>query len=413
MQDGDDSRNQHASVGEEEECEDELLEAEGPILHDSDDEGDWSNVSFPTCKNKMEEYPIVTKFCYTTAEEIHEEYGLNMKGVLPIDLGDDDLPNEEWMMVFKKSYQKGAKIYLNHMHARLLKDCRFLFHKVYQAPPSCGEITAKFARCFAYERCHAATKPPTSHKVAWARFGESVLNMCASHPGGLERKVETWRRANGASHGDLGSSIKKPRLTQSGSNLCTENNDYLKLSKFMDCLHEDVRDKVEVDSPTTYADAVAYARGRTKKLLKKRRVSQVVQEEPRVLWLQRDGAISMPKMPTKEVPIVKEPFESMDEVENTKIFLGSAQGQSVRFAHKAEEISDLETEEEVEVDSSSSMDTHTSWETKSFYSKYETVDILHVDEVVKESVLEEQDKVPGDVLDTGYVKESLPTNKDM
>ncbi|MCO5575832.1 hypothetical protein L7F22_029637 [Adiantum nelumboides] len=54
----------------------------------------------------------------------------------------------------------------------------------------------------------------------------------------------------------------------------TQNNDYLKLSKFMDCLHEDVRDKVEVDAPTTYADAVAYARGRTKKLLKNRHASQ-------------------------------------------------------------------------------------------------------------------------------------------
>ena len=169
----------------------------------------------------MEEYPILTKFCYT-AEELHEEYGLSIEGVLSKDLTEEDLPADQWATVFKQSYQKNAKIYLNHVHPRLLEDCRFLFHKVYQAPPSCGEITAKFARCFAFERCHAATKDPARHKVAWAKFGETVLNMCASRPGGLERKVETWRRANGASHGGLGSSIKKPRFTQSGSNLCTE-----------------------------------------------------------------------------------------------------------------------------------------------------------------------------------------------
>ena len=93
---------------------------------------------------------------------------------------------------------------------------------MYQAPPSCGEITTKFARCFAFERCHAATKAPAGHKVAWARFGESVLNMCASRPGGLARKFETWRRENGAPHGDLGSSMNKPCMMQSGSNLFTD-----------------------------------------------------------------------------------------------------------------------------------------------------------------------------------------------
>ena len=172
-------------------------------------------------KNKMEEYPILTRFCYT-AEELHEEYGLSLEGVLPKDLTEEDLPNDQWLTVFKQSYQKNAKIYVNQVQPKHFDECRFLFHKVYQAPPSCGEITAKFARCFAFENCHAATKDPAMHKVAWARFGESVLSMCASRPGGLDRKVETWRRANGASHGGLGPSQKKPRNTHSGSNLCTE-----------------------------------------------------------------------------------------------------------------------------------------------------------------------------------------------
>ncbi|MCO5609868.1 hypothetical protein L7F22_064101 [Adiantum nelumboides] len=127
-------------------------------------------------KNRMDEYPIHNKFCYT-AEELHEEYGLSIE---------------------KK---KNAKVYLHHLQPSFIDDCRLLFHKVYQGPPSCGEITAKFARCYAFEKCHAAKKDPARHKIAWARFGESVLNMCSSKPGGLDKKVENWKRANGAFHG--------------------------------------------------------------------------------------------------------------------------------------------------------------------------------------------------------------------
>ncbi|MCO5554169.1 hypothetical protein L7F22_007695 [Adiantum nelumboides] len=197
----------------------------------------------------------------------------------------------------------------------------------------------------------------------------------------------------------------------------TQNSDYLKLSKFMDCLHEDVQDKVEVDNPTTYAEAVAYARGRTKKLLKKRQASQgmssafvskpveavvvktesvletlpAIQEEPRVLWLQRDEVISMPKMPTKEVQIVEEPFESMNEVDNTQAC----------------------SEEEVEADSSSSMDTDAGWETDLSCSSYENIDILHVDRAMEEDVFEEQCKVQEDVLDADLMKESMLTDRDI
>ncbi|KAI5066672.1 hypothetical protein GOP47_0019296 [Adiantum capillus-veneris] len=46
-----DSCDEHGSVGEEDECEDELLEAEGPVLPNSDDESDWSNVTIPSWKS--------------------------------------------------------------------------------------------------------------------------------------------------------------------------------------------------------------------------------------------------------------------------------------------------------------------------------------------------------------------------
>ncbi|KAI5067868.1 hypothetical protein GOP47_0016213 [Adiantum capillus-veneris] len=42
---------EHASVGEEEECKDELLEIEGPVFHESDDETDLSIVCIPKWKS--------------------------------------------------------------------------------------------------------------------------------------------------------------------------------------------------------------------------------------------------------------------------------------------------------------------------------------------------------------------------
>ena len=165
----------------------------------------------------MEEYSQQTKFCYT-AQDLHEEYGLSLEGKLPKDLTDEDLPPEQWLTVFKYKFQKNSKIYLNHLQPHLVEDCRFLFSKVYQGPPSCGELTRKFARCYAYEKCHAAKKDPAGHRIAWARFGEEVLQMIASRSGGLDRKVEAWRRQNGS----VLQSVQKPRMTQSGSNILTE-----------------------------------------------------------------------------------------------------------------------------------------------------------------------------------------------
>ncbi|MCO5600229.1 hypothetical protein L7F22_054339 [Adiantum nelumboides] len=119
-----------------------------------------------------------------------------------------------------------------------------------------------------------------------------------------------------------------------------QNGDSLKTSKLMNCLHEDVQDKLEINGPTMYAKAVAYARNHTKKLLKKKQASKgissvaasksvearvvktqekleilpIVQEESRLLWLQRDNVVSMLNMPTKEVQIVEEPFKLTDKV---------------------------------------------------------------------------------------------------
>ncbi|MCO5561544.1 hypothetical protein L7F22_015164 [Adiantum nelumboides] len=79
----------------------------------------------------------------------------------------------------------------------------------------------------------------------------------------------------------------------------------------------------------------------------------------------------MPKMPIGEVQIVEDPFKPIDKVNNIQtcsgmvchMSLDHARGHKVIFVDDIEEISDLETEEEVEVDSGSSSDTDANWET--------------------------------------------------
>ncbi|MCO5555374.1 hypothetical protein L7F22_008920 [Adiantum nelumboides] len=144
-------------------------------------------------KNKMEDYPQLTKFCYIV-EELHEEYGLRLQGLLPKDITKDILPEEQWLTAFKFKHQKGAKIYVSHVHPRYIDDCRLLFHTMYQAPPSCGEITAKFSQGYAFERCHAATKDLVGHTVAWAHFGENVIKMCDTRTRGWSRRSRLGER---------------------------------------------------------------------------------------------------------------------------------------------------------------------------------------------------------------------------
>ncbi|MCO5597620.1 hypothetical protein L7F22_051701 [Adiantum nelumboides] len=152
------------------------------------------------------------------------------------------------------------------------------------------------------------------------------------------------------------------------------------MSRFMNCLHEDVQGKVEIDGPTRYAEAVAYARGRIRKILKKRQANEGI-----------SGAV------------VSRPVEDL---------VVKTQDHRVRFADEVEETLDLETEEEVKTDYSSSLDTDTTWETESSWSRYEELDVLHVDKDVK-GVFEGQEKVQTDMLDVDHVEESRPTDDDI
>ncbi len=128
------------------------------------------------------EYPRLSRFCFS-AKELHEEYGLNLEGKLPKDLADKNISDEEWLSVFKCLHKKSTKLFFNHVTDEFVDECRLLYQKVYQTVPSNGELQAKFARGFVYERCLAAASDPTGHRIAWARFGDTVLENCKSKKG--------------------------------------------------------------------------------------------------------------------------------------------------------------------------------------------------------------------------------------
>ncbi|MCO5606512.1 hypothetical protein L7F22_060700 [Adiantum nelumboides] len=164
-------------------------------------EGKSEIVALPSRKAQN---PKQKRFCYTQ-EELHEEHGLILEGKLYQHLNEADVTEEDWLSIFKKKQEKGSKIFLHMMRPEYVEDCTLLFHKVYQAVPANREITHKFATLFAYEQCPAARQDPTSQKVAWAYFGEQVLDHCKKLPGGIDKKCllnkPTSKGAGGADAG--------------------------------------------------------------------------------------------------------------------------------------------------------------------------------------------------------------------
>ncbi|MCO5580028.1 hypothetical protein L7F22_033894 [Adiantum nelumboides] len=137
------------------------------------------------------QYPKQTRFCYIR-EELHEEYGLSLEGKLYQHLGDADVTDQDWLLVFMKKREQCSKTFLHMMRPEFVDECRLLFHKVYQSMPANKEITQKFATLFVYERCPATRQDPARRKVAWASFGEHVLDHCKKLPGGIDKKVKIW-----------------------------------------------------------------------------------------------------------------------------------------------------------------------------------------------------------------------------
>lgn len=153
----------------------------------------------PTVASRKAQYPKQTRFCYTSYD-LHAEYGLSLEGKLFQHLSDEDVTDEDWLAVFTKKREKGVRLFLTMVRPKYAEECRLLFHKVYQAIPTNKEITYKFSFLFVYERCPAAMQRPTDErKVAWAVFGEQVLDHCKKLPGGMDKKLKNWIDCNAAS----------------------------------------------------------------------------------------------------------------------------------------------------------------------------------------------------------------------
>ncbi|KAI5079181.1 hypothetical protein GOP47_0006852 [Adiantum capillus-veneris] len=180
-----------------------------------------------------------------------------------------------------------------------------------------------------------------------------------------------------------------------------ENADFLNLTKFMDCLHVKVRDKVEVDGPCTYEEAVAYAQSKTKNLLKKQQAKQVLasplvprpiaREEIQVIQPfvdahvvaadRRDDRVeTIPCGPMRPQQLQRGVYQVPPDVldqeasEKQAVEKIAEVPQSVNFVEKSELCSSY----------SSALDTDSTWETESAFSRYETYDVMYVDNLVKE-----------------------------
>ncbi|MCO5593115.1 hypothetical protein L7F22_047121 [Adiantum nelumboides] len=97
-----------------------------------------SNSKQSTKSLKALEYPRLSKFCFS-AEELHEEYGLSLEGKLPKELSDKDIPNEEWLSVFKCLHKKNTKLFLNHVRDEFVDECRLLYQKHGKAVVKSGD----------------------------------------------------------------------------------------------------------------------------------------------------------------------------------------------------------------------------------------------------------------------------------
>ncbi|MCO5600957.1 hypothetical protein L7F22_055074 [Adiantum nelumboides] len=121
-----------------------------------------------------------------------DQYGLSLEGKLPKELSDKDISNEEWLSVFKCLHKKSTKLFLNHVRGEFVDKWWLLYRNIYQATPSNGELLAKFVQGFVYERCPTIASDLTGHRIAWARFGGSVLENSKMQKGGLERKINKF-----------------------------------------------------------------------------------------------------------------------------------------------------------------------------------------------------------------------------
>eukprot|EP00250_Pteridium_aquilinum_P011774 c20297_g2_i1 orf=210-1802(-) len=141
-------------------------------------------------------YPKQTRFCQTK-EDFHEEYGLSLEGENPRHFSDADVPENQWLTVFTHKRLNKEKVHLKLVRPEFFEECALLYHMVYQRIPPNNEITVKFARGFAFDRCRSVQSPTkkAKHRVAWAVFAEGVIKNVILRKK-LLTKIALWRAKN-------------------------------------------------------------------------------------------------------------------------------------------------------------------------------------------------------------------------
>ncbi|KAI5074964.1 hypothetical protein GOP47_0010925 [Adiantum capillus-veneris] len=253
------------------------------------------------------------------------------------------------------------------------------------------------------------------HKQTWIGFREQFLQryrkvVSASEAGAKIKGLQQDVSANfdafvdkfEAYWGDL---VAATQATNAG---------YLKLERFLSCLHPYVRERVDYEDPSTYDEAIRIAKAKSRKMKKKMEAG----------LLQLAITIARGPKPKKidEHQEVKDPFfvdmnvikarkadarlEELDEVptraqqvqrgifrvppslipqesEVVKVFQEEVPvlEPETRLTAKVQELTSAEEEFDSSQRSSSSLDTDSMWETDSRSSRYETYDVFYVNEV--------------------------------
>ncbi|KAI5059654.1 hypothetical protein GOP47_0025973 [Adiantum capillus-veneris] len=191
------------------------------------------------------------------------------------------------------------------------------------------------------------------------------------------------------------------------------NAGYLKLERFLSCLHPYVRERVDYQDPSTYDEAIRIAKAKSRKMKKMEagllqpaitiargtkpkqidehqevkapffvdmnviksreadaRLEELDEVPTRAQKVQRDIFMVPPSLLPQESEVVKGLEEEVSFPEP-----------ATRLTAVVQELTSAKEESDSSQSSSSVLDTDSMWETESRSSRYETYDVFHVDEV--------------------------------
>ncbi|KAI5074958.1 hypothetical protein GOP47_0010919 [Adiantum capillus-veneris] len=192
------------------------------------------------------------------------------------------------------------------------------------------------------------------------------------------------------------------------------NAGYLKLERFLSCLHPYVRERVDYEDPSTYDEAVRVARAKSRKMKKKMEAGLLqaaitVVGGPRPKQIDEHQEVKAPFFVDMNVIRARDVDATLEEVEEVpttaqqvergifrvppsllpqesevlKVFEEevSLPEPTTRKEAVVQELASSKEESGSSQSSSSVLDIDSMWETESRSSRYETYDVFHVDEV--------------------------------